>query len=154
MKTDNSELNMQNIQDTELPIQFRDAKRNHGGQTVPADFFAQFEQKMNAVIDAEQLVREAQGPVLVPQTQPAAVVRPKRWLAIAASVVVVVAIGLGWQLLQPQPGTDSQGMTELSQVTREGLLQQLENIELPEQVADEVLASGSDFEIYDMYCDL
>lgn len=143
------------MQDPELPLQFRDAKRRHGGQTVPADFFAQFEQKINAVIDAEQLVREAQGPVLVPQTQPAApVVRPKRWIGVAASVIVIVAIGLGWQLLQPQGPVPAEGIAEISQVTRESLLQQIENIELPDQVADEVLASGSDYEIYDMFCDL
>ena len=39
------------MEDPELPKQLKDARRNHGGMTVPEDFFAQFERKMNAVID-------------------------------------------------------------------------------------------------------
>ena len=41
------------MEDPELPKQLKDARRNHGGMTVPEDFFAQFERKMNAVIDAD-----------------------------------------------------------------------------------------------------
>jgi len=152
MNTDNSKLN---LQDPELPTMFRDAKRNHGGQTVPTDFFAQFEQKMNAVIDADQLVSEAEGSVLVPSTkQPASVFRPKRWIGIAASVIVVVALGIAWQWVQPEDKMTPKSLPEITEVTRAGLLEELENIELPDQVADEVMCAASDYEIYDMYCDL
>jgi len=148
MNTDNSKFSMQ---DPELPSALRDARRNHGGQTVPADFFAQFEQKMNAVIDAEQLVREAQGPVLVPETK-TRVQKPRRWIGIAASVIVIVAVGIGWQLLQSSPEAVPHSVDQFTDITRAGLVEQIENIELPDQIADEVLASASDYEIYDMYC--
>lgn len=153
MTTDNSKIT---LMDPELPASLRDAKRNQGGMTVPEDFFAQFERKMNLVIDAEVLAKQAtEGPVLKPQTQPAArVIRPKRWIAIAASVIVVVALGIGWQFMGQETQVNAHHVDGLATINRESLQQQLENIELPDQMADEVMASMSDYEIYDLYCDL
>lgn len=146
MKDDNIQFN---LQEPELPESLKDARRNHVGMTVPEDFFAQFEKKMNAVIDAEELTRKAaESPAIRrPET---AVLRPKRWIAVAASVVVIVAVGITWQF--------NNQSVKISEETIDGFAalagEQIENIELPDQVADEVMASVSDYDVFDLYCDI
>lgn len=150
MKNDNIQFNMQ---DPELPSFLKDARRNHGGMTVPEDFFAQFERKMNAVIDADELAKKAaDGPVLIPNKPAAAPLR--RWLNIAAAVALVVGVSIAFQLLRSGSQLDEESASALASIETEQIVKQLENIELPEQVADEVLNSVSDYEIFDLYCDL
>lgn len=150
MKNDNIQFN---LQDPELPSLLKDARRNHGGMTVPEDFFSQFEKKMNAVIDADVLVKKStEGPVMIPNKPQTISLR--RWGSIAAAVAIVVGAGIIFQLLRGGSELDEQSVSALAAMETERIVNQLENIELPEQVADEVLTSVSDYEIFDLYCDL
>ena len=81
--------------DPELPQVLKDARRNHGGMTVPDGFFAQFEQKMNAVIDAE--VQMQQATAAAEKQAKVVPMQHRRWAGIAAAAVVLVAIGMAFQ---------------------------------------------------------
>ena len=85
------------MEDPELPKQLKDARRNHGGMTVPEDFFAQFERKMNAVIDADIAAKEAEKKPSIKVESQQSVLSPKRWIKVAAMVAMVVAVGLAIQ---------------------------------------------------------
>jgi len=150
MKHDNIQFS---LQDPELPSRLKDARKNHGGMTVPEDFFAQFEKKMNAVIDAEQLVQKrGESPVLQPKK--ASALNPRRWMNVAAAVVLVVGVALLFQYMRSGSQLDEASSHALASMDADRIEMQLDAIELPEQVADEVLTSVSDYEVFDIYCDL
>ena len=151
------------LQDPQLPASLADARRNNGGMTVPDGFFEQFERKMNAVIDADVMLRQqnAAAPASEPQpaatstpvSEPAPILRPRRWTAIAAMVAIVVAVGLALQL-------DWFGSNGIEQpaVPVDGLMAESEEdvpaIDLPEQLADEMESAASDYDVYEIYCEL
>ncbi len=139
--------------DPQLPEILRDAKRNHGGQTVPADFFAQFEQKMNAVIDADVLKTEAEKKADMPQIQ---WYRQRRtWMGLAASFVLIVVLGVAMHFdhvghkLQ-----DQQTVSEFANVDEsvDELFEQ--DLEFMDSVEESYLASTNDYELYEYYCEI
>ncbi len=142
------------MEDPELPKQLKDARRNHGGMKVPKDFFAQFEQKMNDVIDADIAAKKAAStPAIQPEAQ-STVLSPKRWIKVAAMVALVVAVGLALQFKwfgknQIDPNQINQ-IANIEQTTGE----EMEEIEIPEQYEDVLMASTSDYDAYDIYCGL
>lgn len=129
--------------DPELPKELKDARRNHGGMTVPDDFFTQFEQKMNAVIDADIQVKKA--------TETAAkekgnvVSMRNRWTSIAAVAVVLLAIGMAFQF-------DWLGHKLTSE--QEDIAANAEVEDDYDPAEDVFYASLSDYEVYDMICGL
>lgn len=148
------EMKKVRLEDPQLPSALKEARRNHGGMTVPEDFFAQFEQKVNAMIDAEISSQKSSE---LPSLQPQIVHkdRSRVWISMAASVVIAVAIGLAWQFVDFSNN-------ETQEIQSVSLFAELENeavndgqaIELPEEVSDEMMASASDYEIFDIYCDI
>lgn len=148
------EMKKVRLEDPQLPSALKEARRNHGGMTVPEDFFAQFEQKVNAMIDAEISSQKSSE---LPSLQPQIVHkdRSRVWISVAASVVIAVAIGLAWQFVDFSNN-------ETQEIQSVSLFAELENeavndgqaIELPEEVSDEMMASASDYEIFDIYCDI
>lgn len=148
------EMKKVRLEDPQLPSALKEARRNHGGMTVPEDFFAQFEQKVNAMIDAEISSQKSSE---LPSLQPQIVHkdRSRVWISMAASVVIAVAIGLAWQFVDFSNN-------ETQEIQPVSLFAELENetvndgqaIELPEEVSDEMMASASDYEIFDIYCDI
>lgn len=148
------EMKKVRLEDPQLPSALKEARRNHGGMTVPEDFFAQFEQKVNAMIDAEISSQKSSE---LPSLQPQIVHkdRSRVWISVAASVVIAVAIGLAWQSVDFSNN-------ETQEIQPVSLFAELENeavndgqaIELPEEVSDEMMASASDYEIFDIYCDI
>lgn len=148
------EMKKVRLEDPQLPSALKEARRNHGGMTVPEDFFAQFEQKVNAMIDAEISSQKSSE---LPSLQPQIVHkdRSRVWISVAASVVIAVAIGLAWQFVDFSNN-------ETQEIQSVNLFAELENetvndgqaIELPEEVSDEMMASASDYEIFDIYCDI
>lgn len=148
------EMKKVRLEDPQLPSALKEARRNHGGMTVPEDFFAQFEQKVNAMIDAEISSQKSSE---LPSLQPQIVHKDhsRVWISVAASVVIAVAIGLAWQFVDFSNN-------ETQEIQPVSLFAELENetvndgqaIELPEEVSDEMMASASDYEIFDIYCDI
>ena len=126
--------------DPQLPKEVKDACQNHMGMTVPEDFFAQFERKMNAVIDAAALADNTPQTTPTPRTFQLS----RRWLSIAASVVLLVVIGLAFQF-DCSKIIDQQGlMAEAPTPTEEEL-----------NPADDIYyTSLSDYEVYDLICGL
>lgn len=137
------------LDDPELPQQFRNARRNHGGLKVPEGFFSQFEQKMNAVIDADEAVKQ---PSLQPHNE-ISVLKPGRWIRIAAMAALVVAVGLALQF-------DWLGQHKLDSVTVDQIantqIGTTDNVEfdIPEQIEDNLIVCTSDYDVYDIYCGL
>lgn len=136
--------------DPELPEFFADARRNHGGQTVPANFFEQFEKKMNAVIDAEELVKNA-APVV--KMQPKWYEQKQNIIKIAAASVVILVAGLalqfdyiGHQLQDTQNGSSLAESNEFDFSDPELIL--------PEDAEESYLASTNDYELYEYYCEI
>lgn len=143
------------LNDPELPAKLQDARRNHGGMTVPEGFFADFEARMNAVIDAEaqQDKRQNEAPVVaMPQPQKPAIGGWGRWISVAATVVLVVALGITLQLWNSN--TPDVTIVDGLATIEENSQTADDAIELPDHVADEVLASVSDYEVFDLYCDI
>lgn len=138
--------------DPQLPEMLRDAKRNHGGQTVPADFFAQFEKKMNAVIDADVLMKEAEKKVAQPQIQWYS--KRRTWMGLAASFVLIIVVGAAMHfdrighLLQ-----DQQDVSQLADVNEDEEFFD-PDMELMDSVEDSYLASTNDYELYEYYCEI
>lgn len=133
------------LQDPMLPETFRNARRNHGGMTVPDDFFSQFERKMNAVIDAE-----VQTQVSKPQLQlkPAASVwNLGRWLSVAASVALIVGISI--MVNRQQKGETLSDSVQLAAAAAPDA-----SAEAVDPVAEEMMACATDFDVFDLYCDL
>lgn len=137
------------LQDPQLPSALKDARRNHGGMTVPENFFEQFELKMNAVIDAEV---KAQQPSI--EIKPAVVAKKnKYWMSAAAAFVVLFVLSLvlhfvvvGERLSDKESPVQNIASLEQFEMPEEG--------SLPESVSDEMLTAASDFDVYEMYCDL
>lgn len=137
------------LQDPQLPSALKDARRNHGGMTVPENFFEQFELKMNAVIDAEV---KAQQPSI--EIKPAVVAKKnKYWMSAAAAFVVLFVLSLvlhfvvvGERLSDKESPVQNIASLEQFEMPEEGCL--------PESVSDEMLTAASDFDVYEMYCDL
>ena len=116
-----------NLSDPEIPAEVRDASRNHGGMTVPEGFFSQFEQKMNAVIDAAE--------------EPAQNYR--QWIGIAAAVVALLVIGAAFQFDWLGTTIEQQDyIAETDVVTDEEL----------DPTQDIYYTSLSDYEVYDLIC--
>ena len=142
------------MEDPELPKQLKDARRNHGGMTVPEDFFAQFERKMNAVIDAEIAAKEAEKTPSIKVEHQQSVLRPKRWIKVAAMVALVVAVGLAiqfkWFGNSKIDSTDIKQLAGIEQMSSE----EMEKIDVPEQVEDLLMVSTTDYDVYDIYCGL
>ena len=142
------------MEDPELPKQLKDARRNHGGMTVPEDFFVQFERKMNAVIDAEIAAKEAEKTPSIKGETNQTVLRPKRWIKVAAMVALVVAVGLALQFKWfGHSQIDSNNVTQLVSV-EQSMGDEMEKIEIPEQIEDVLMVSTSDYDAYDIYCGL
>lgn len=144
-------------EEVKLPAQLKEARRNHGGMTVPEGFFEAFEQKMNAVIDAEVLVEKAkQGPVLVP-AQKKDKTNSRRWMSVAAAAVVVVIMGAAFQfdwfgLNKEVPATDITLLNNLVKTEYVEVDQIPEAVQ--EQVIEEMLADVNDYEIFDMLSEI
>jgi hypothetical protein len=142
------------MEDPELPKQLKDARRNHGGMTVPDDFFAQFERKMNSIIDADIAMKEAEASpsIKVEKRQP--VLRPKRWIKVAAMVALVVAVGLAIQFKWfGNNQIDPENMNQLAGIEQVAG-DEMDKMEIPEQVEDLLMVSTSDYDAYDIYCGL
>ncbi len=136
--------------DPELPEIFRDAKRNHGGQTIPIDFFAQFEKKMNAVIDADIQLKEAEKKVKTPQIQ---WYRQRRtWMSIAASFALIVVVGIAMHV--DHIGHKLQNVQQPTQFANTQNIIDLDDpeLELPDMVEESYLATTNDYELYEYYC--
>ena len=139
------------MEDPELPKQLKDARRNHGGMTVPEDFFAQFERKMNAVIDADIAAKEAEKKPSIKVENQQSVLSPKRWIKIAAMVVAVgLAIQFKWF---GQNQIDSNNVNQLVNIEQTSS-EEMEKIEIPEQIEDVLMVSTNDYDAYDIYCGL
>lgn len=138
--------------DPQLPEILRDAKRNHGGQTVPADFFAQFEQKMNAVIDADVLMKEAEKKAAMPQIQ---WYRQRRtWMGLAAGFALIVGVGIAMHVDQVGHKLQSQqDVFQLANANGEEDFMESE-MELMDSVEDSYVASTNDYELYEYYCEI
>lgn len=138
--------------DPQLPEMLHDAKRNHGGQTVPADFFAQFEKKMNAVIDADVLMKETEKKVEMPQIQ---WYRQRRtWMGLAASFALIVVVGIAMHV-------DHMGhkLQQQQDVTQFASVEEAEDFfdqdpEFMDTVEESYLASTNDYELYEYYCEI
>ena len=139
-------------QDPQLPEFFADARRNNGGQTVPQDFFAQFEKKMNAAIDADILLKEAEKRAQQPQIK---WYRQKRaWMSMAASFALIVVLGIAMQfdsLGHKLTGTthNSNNVAELQVEVEDEFLD-----DVLEEVEETYLASTNDYELYEYYCEI
>lgn len=142
------------MEDPELPKQLKDARRNHGGMTVPEDFFAQFERKMNAVIDADIAAKEAEKKPSIKVENQQSVLSPKRWIKVAAMVAMVVAVGFAIQFKWfGQNQIDSNNVNQLVNIEQMSS-EEMEKIEIPEQIEDVLMVSTNDYDAYDIYCDL
>lgn len=143
------------LEDPQLPAQLAHARRNHGGMTVPDDFFAQFERKMNAVIDAEQHVQQA-GVESSPADAPVVPISHgmwsgwRRYASIAATVVLVVGITLFLRLFDT-PANEQQ-VTSIDFSSFAAL--DVNAVDLSDQVVDEVLTAATDYDVFEYYCDL
>lgn len=152
IKNNNMADNTIHIQEEpKLPEAFENARRNHGGQTVPADFFAQFEKKMNAAIDADILLKEAEKKAAEPKIQ--WYQSRRTWLGLAASFLIIVVLGIALQF-------DRIGhyLSESPEATQLANIQDAEEeddfFDVPEMVEESYLASTNDFELYEYYCDV
>lgn len=135
------------LDEPQLPKALSDARRNHGGMTVPDGFFTQFERKMNAVIDAEVM---AHGQDAAAESPRPAVLNWRRWASIAAAVVVVVALSL---VVRMQNGSDASADSP-SSLAALGEGNSAEAAEVQDQIEDGVMAAVSDYDVFDLYCDL
>lgn len=137
------------IDEPQLPSQLKDAKRNHGGMTVPEDFFAQFERKMNAVIDADVAAHKAIEPkVSAPKPT---VFDWRRWTSIAAAVVVVVALSVAVRSNRTgETPADTQQSIMLASMAEN----EVETVDFAEQMEDDMMVAVSDYDVFDLYCDL
>lgn len=138
--------------DLQLPEMLRDAKRNHGGQTVPADFFAQFEKKMNAVIDADVLMKETVKKVEMPQIQ---WYRQRRtWMGLAASFALIVVVGIAMHV--DHMGHKLQQQQDVSQFASVDEAEDFfdQDPEFMDTVEESYLASTNDYELYEYYCEI
>ena len=118
----------------------------------PLPFFAQFERKMNAVIDADLAAKEKTPSIGVETQQP--VLRPKRWIKVAAMVAMVVAVGLAIQFKWfGQNQIDSNNVNQLVNIEQMSS-EEMEKIEIPEQIEDVLMVSTNDYDAYDIYCGL
>lgn len=134
-----------NIADPELPKAAREAARNHGGMTVPEGFFEQFERKMNAVIDAENLLHESQ-PAIQPVAKPSGTHSIGRsWIAAAAAVAVVLVVGIFYQFNRIEDKIIQSGIMAEAESPEEELLNPMEDV---------YYTSLSDYEVYDLICGL
>ena len=167
MKDDNKNIS---LADPELPEFLRDARRNHGGMTVPEGFFAQFEQQMNQIIDQEQekgAAAEVQQPAAEQATREtkSAVLRPRRWISVAAAVCLIVGLSLFLQ----HGGNDATVPTDVIEQTEdgaEGITRGLAEFEgnaegndaslasFTEEEAADLLVSASDYDMYELYCEI
>ena len=142
------------MEDPELPKQLKDARRNHGGMTVPEDFFAQFERKMNAVIDADIAAKEAEKKPSIKVENQQSVLSPRRWIKVAAMVALVVAVGLAIQFKWfGNSKIDSNKINQLAGIEQMSS-EEMEKIDVPEQVEDLLMVSTTDYDVYDIYCGL
>jgi len=142
------------MEDPELPKQLKDARRNHGGMKVPEDFFAQFEQKMNDVIDADIAAKKAEKTPSIKSDADSSVFAPKRWIKVAAMVAFVVAVGLAIQFKWfGNNKIDSNQIHQIANV-EQTVGEELDEIEIPEQIEDVLMASTNDYDAYDIYCGL
>lgn len=138
--------------DPKLPEAFENARRNHGGQTVPADFFAQFEKKINAAIDADMLVKEAEKKADQPQIQ--WYQQRRTWMSLAAGFVLIVVLGIALQFdRMGHKLSEVQTATQLANVQQDNDMEELD-AEMLEMAEDSYLTSTNDFELYEYYCDM
>lgn len=146
-----NDKNYLSLEDPKLPEQLNDARRNNAGMTVPADFFAQFERKMNAVIDAAEEARKVQPePVqLRPKTS------ARRWLSVAALALAVIAASV-FLFFGAAEGTVTEAdPSALSLASADAAAADATVVEAAaELVADEMTVTASDYDIFDLYCDL
>ena len=140
MTKDNQHIS---LQEPELPEILRNARRNHGGDKVPDGFFEQFEQKMNAMIDAEQQAA-AQTPTV---QRPEAKQKSNRWLRVAAMLVFVVAVGISWQFYRMSGTVDQQVQQAMTLAESQDEEMPESEESLPEQVEEEFLTATSDYDI-------
>ncbi len=129
------------LNDPVLPEEVKKATQNHGGMTVPDDFFMQFERKMNAVIDAEVMKNQSN-----PDTHISIFTGYRKWSSIAAAVLVVLLIGAAFQFNWFTPDS----------VDHTGFIANAENTEEEElnPANDIYYTSLSDYEVYDLICGL
>lgn len=150
------------LQEPQLPRQLDNARRNHGGMTVPDDFFAQFERKMNAVIDADIALRQSQPEARKPElqvsepqseadaSQPASpVIGWTRYVSVAAAVVALVALTL---FVRQQGVVDTPDVAPDQFAAAEPV--EAPASEVQEAISEDVIADASDYDIYEYYCDM
>lgn len=137
--------------DPELPEILRNAKRNHGGQTVPADFFAQFEQKMNVVIDADILLKEAEKKTQKPQIQ--WYKQSRTWMGLAASFVLIVVVGLAMHV--DEIGHKISGTQHTNHfATIDEVFENVDSEEFIDTMEEGLLATTNDYELYEYYSEI
>lgn len=149
-----TEQNIHIDKDPQLPEILKDARRNHGGQTVPADFFAQFEKKMNAAIDADIMLKEAEKAAEKPQIT---WYRQRRTLmGLAASFVLIVVVGIAMHVdhIGHKLKADAQNSIQLASESSVDFDLDDPNLELPDMVEDSYLATTNDYELYEYYCEI
>lgn len=128
------------LNDPELPQIVKDASKNHGGMTVPENFFADFEQKMNKAIDAEANLNI--GTVLTTSRNTTSL--SKRWSIAAAVVAVIAVIGVAFQFnwVENQLTEPENFIADVASEAEEEI-----------NPADDIYyTSLSDYEVYDLIC--
>lgn len=147
-----NDKNYLSLEDPKLLEQLHDARRNHAGLTVPDDFFAQFERKMNAVIDAAEEAKKAQqAPQPIP-LQPKAASR--RWLSIAALALIVIAAGMFLYLGAAGNAVSEANPASLNLASADASTEVSADESAADLVADEMTVAATDYDIFDLYCDL
>ncbi len=135
-----------------LPESFGDVRRNHGGQTVPQDFFAQFEKKMNAAIDAQVLLDAAEKKTTQPQIQ---WYRQKRTiLSLAASFVLILVLGIAFQFDRLGHKLSEDATVNPTEMADAQYSDDEEYFDVPELVEDSYLATTNDYELYEYFCEI
>lgn len=127
------------LNDPELPQVVKDASRNHGGMTVPKDFFSEFEKSMNEAIDAQSKVEIIPAPV-----SKSAALSHKRWAIAAAAVAVIAVIGVAFQF----NWVENQ-LTESQDIMANAVSSVEEELNPSEDI---YYTSLSDYEVYDLIC--
>lgn len=149
------------IMEAELPKVMRDSKVEPA-MSVPTDFFARFEQQMNAVIDAQEAKNSDQTPAAAEPAKPQAPVvsMPARaaktfsWSRVAAVITLVLVVGLGYMMLdKPAEVSSAPSYAETDEVMLDEMSDDLNEV-FSDQSEEVFYASVSDMEVYDLFCEL
>lgn len=147
-----TDKNIQIQSELRLPESFGDVRRNHGGQSVPQDFFSEFEKKMNAAIDAQILLDQAEKKNSQPRIQ---WYRQKRtWMSLAASFVLIVVLGIAFQFDRLGHILSDEAANNTTEVANTQYTDDEEFFDVPEVVEERYLATTNDYELYEFFCEI